>query len=228
MVIRTLDAGADKPLPFLHQADEPNPALGVRGLRLVRQRPELLRTQLAAIARAAGQTGAEVWVMAPMVATRAEAAEFADAVHAAGLPKAGVMVEVPAAALRAGQLLEVVDFLSVGTNDLSQYTFAADRQSGLLAELLDPWQPALLRLIGEVGAAGRAAGKPVGVCGEAAADPLLAPVLVGLGMTSLSMSGRSLAPVRAALAGRSYPDCLRLARLALDADDPARARKAVA
>ncbi|MFY1692760.1 phosphoenolpyruvate--protein phosphotransferase [Plantactinospora sp. WMMB782] len=227
VVIRTLDAGADKPLPFLGQADEPNPALGVRGLRLVRQRPELLHRQLAAIARAAEQTGAEVWVMAPMVATRAEAAGFADAVHSAGLPKAGVMVEVPAAALRAGQLLEVVDFLSIGTNDLSQYAFAADRQSGLLAELLDPWQPALLRLVAEVGAAGRAAGKPVGVCGEAAADPLLAPVLVGLGMTSLSMSSRSLGPVRAALAQYSYADCVRLARLALDADDPEQARKAV-
>ncbi|MFC6016592.1 phosphoenolpyruvate--protein phosphotransferase [Plantactinospora solaniradicis] len=228
VVIRTLDAGADKPLPFLHQTDEPNPALGVRGLRLARQRPELLHTQLAAIARAAERTGAEVWVMAPMVSTRAEAAEFADAVHAAGLPRAGVMIEVPAAALRAGQLLQVVDFLSIGTNDLSQYTFAADRQSGALAELLDPWQPALLRLIAEVGAAGRAAGKPVGVCGEAAADPLLAPVLTGLGMTSLSMSGRALPRVRAALADHTYPDCERVARLALDADDPEQARKAVA
>jgi phosphotransferase system enzyme I (PtsI) len=227
VVIRTLDAGADKPLPFLHQTDEPNPALGVRGLRLVRQRPELLHAQLAAIARAAEQTGADVWVMAPMVSTRAEAAEFADAVHGVGLPKAGVMIEVPAAALRAGRLLQVVDFLSIGTNDLSQYTFAADRQSGALAELLDPWQPALLRLIAEVGAAGRAAGKPVGVCGEAAADPLLAPVLAGLGMTSLSMSGRALARVRAALADRTYPDCERVARLALDADDPEQARKAV-
>ncbi|MFY1671223.1 phosphoenolpyruvate--protein phosphotransferase [Plantactinospora sp. WMMB334] len=225
VVIRTLDAGADKPLPFLQQTDEPNPALGVRGLRLARQRPELLHTQLAAIARAAERTAADVWVMAPMVATRAEAAEFAGAVHAAGLPKAGVMIEVPAAALQAAQLLEVVDFLSIGTNDLSQYTFAADRQSGALAELLDPWQPALLRLIAEVGAAGRAAGKPVGVCGEAAADPLLAPVLAGLGMTSLSMSARSLAPVRAALAGRTYADCERLARLALAADDPAQARQ---
>ncbi|MEO3821720.1 phosphoenolpyruvate--protein phosphotransferase [Plantactinospora sp. B24E8] len=228
VVIRTLDAGADKPLSFLNQPDEPNPALGVRGLRLARQRPELLRTQLAAIAEAARRTGAEVSVMAPMVATRAEAAEFAAAVYAAGLPRAGVMIEVPAAALRAGQLLEEVDFLSIGTNDLSQYTFAADRQSGVLADLLDPWQPALLRLIAEVGAAGRAAGKPVGVCGEAAADPLLAPVLVGLGVTSLSMSGRALPRVRAALAQRSYPDCERLARLALYADDPVRAREAVA
>ncbi|RKR92875.1 phosphoenolpyruvate--protein phosphotransferase [Micromonospora pisi] len=227
VVIRTLDAGADKPLPFLHQAPEPNPALGVRGLRVARRQPAVLRTQLEAIARAANDTGADVWVMAPMVATRAEAAGFAEAVRAAGLPKAGVMVEVPAAALRAAQLLEVVDFLSIGTNDLSQYTFAADRHSGDLAELLDPWQPALLRLIADAAAAGRAAGKPVGVCGEAAADPLLAPVLAGLGVTSLSMSGPALRPVRAALAERTFAECERLAKLALDADDPRHARTLV-
>ncbi|MEV4627251.1 phosphoenolpyruvate--protein phosphotransferase [Micromonospora sp. NPDC049523] len=227
VVIRTLDAGADKPLPFLRQAEEPNPALGVRGLRVARRQPAVLRTQLEAIARAAADTGADVWVMAPMVATRAEAAGFAEAVHAAGLPKAGVMIEVPAAALRAGQLLEAVDFLSIGTNDLSQYTFAADRQCGDLAELLDPWQPALLQLIAVVAAAGRAAGKPVGVCGEAAADPLLAPVLAGLGVTSLSMSGPALPWVRAALAEHTFADCERLAKLALDADDARHARALV-
>ncbi|WP_326558437.1 phosphoenolpyruvate--protein phosphotransferase [Micromonospora sp. NBC_01796] len=227
VVIRTLDAGADKPLPFLRQAEEPNPALGVRGLRVARRQPAVLRTQLEAIARAAADTGADVWVMAPMVATRAEAAGFAEAVHAAGLPKAGVMIEVPAAALRAGQLLDVVDFLSIGTNDLSQYTFAADRQCGDLAELLDPWQPALLQLIAVVATAGRAAGKPVGVCGEAAADPLLAPVLAGLGVTSLSMSGPALPWVRAALAEHTFADCERLAKLALDADDARHARALV-
>ncbi|MFK3984384.1 phosphoenolpyruvate--protein phosphotransferase [Micromonospora sp. NPDC050397] len=227
VVVRTLDAGADKPLPFLAQAAEPNPALGIRGLRVARRQPAVLRTQLDAIARAAADTGAEVWVMAPMVATRAEAAGFAEAVRAAGLPKAGVMIEVPAAALRAGALLEAVDFLSIGTNDLSQYAFAADRQCGDLAELLDPWQPALLRLISEAAAAGRAAGKPVGICGEAAADPLLAPVLAGLGVTSLSMSGPALPAVRAALARHTFAECERLAKLALDADDPRQARSLV-
>jgi phosphotransferase system enzyme I (PtsI) len=227
VVIRTLDAGADKPLPFLQQAEEPNPALGVRGLRIARQQPAVLRTQLAAIAGAAKETGADVWVMAPMVATRAEAAAFAEAVYAAGLPKAGVMIEVPAAALRAGQLLQVVDFLSIGTNDLSQYTFAADRQCGELAELLDPWQPALLQLVATAAEAGRVAGKPVGVCGEAAADPLLAPILAGLGISSLSMSGPSLPWVRAALAERSFADCERLALLAVAAEDPEHARALV-
>jgi phosphotransferase system enzyme I (PtsI) len=225
VVIRTLDAGADKPLPFLNQDGEPNPALGVRGLRVARERPDVLTTQLAAIAEARSQTGADVWVMAPMVSTLAEATDFAAAVHDAGLPKAGVMIEVPAAALRAADLLKVVDFLSIGTNDLSQYTFAADRMCGGLADLLDPWQPALLQLIGVCGEAGRVAGKPVGVCGEAASDPLLAPVLVGLGVTSLSMSPRAIGPVRAALAARTEADCRRLAALAVAAPDAASARK---
>ncbi|HWS38550.1 MAG TPA: phosphoenolpyruvate--protein phosphotransferase, partial [Actinoplanes sp.] len=227
VVIRTLDAGADKPLPFLNQDGEPNPALGVRGLRVARQRPRVLATQLAAIAEARAQTGADVWVMAPMVSTLDEAKGFAAAVHDAGLPKAGVMIEVPAAALRAADLLGVVDFLSIGTNDLSQYTFAADRMCGDLADLLDVWQPALLQLIGICGEAGRASGKPVGVCGEAAADPLLAPVLVGLGVTSLSMSPRAIPAVRAALAGRTEADCRRLAGQAVAAPDAASARALV-
>ncbi|WP_446215663.1 phosphoenolpyruvate--protein phosphotransferase [Micromonospora sp. IBHARD004] len=227
VVIRTLDAGADKPLPFLDQAGEPNPALGVRGLRVARRRPEVLRTQLEAIDLAARRTGADVRVMAPMVATAAEAREFATIARAAGLSNVGVMVEVPAAALRAPHLLDQVDFLSIGTNDLSQYVFAADRQCGDLAELLDPWQPALLQLIAACATAGGAAGKPVGVCGEAAADPLLAVVLAGLGVTSLSMSPRALAPVRAALAAHTLADCARLAKLALAAEDAEQARATV-
>ncbi|MEU4688706.1 phosphoenolpyruvate--protein phosphotransferase [Actinoplanes sp. NPDC023714] len=228
VVIRTLDAGADKPLPFLNQEGEPNPALGVRGLRIARQRPEVLATQLAAIAEARTQTGADVWVMAPMVSTLAEATTFAAAVRDAGLPRAGVMIEVPAAALRARDLLEVVDFLSIGTNDLSQYAFAADRMCGTLADLLDPWQPALLQLIGICGEAGLAAGKPVGVCGEAASDAALAPILVGLGVTSLSMSPRALPAVRHALSGHSLDECRRLASLAVAAPDALSARKLVA
>jgi phosphotransferase system enzyme I (PtsI) len=227
VVLRTLDAGADKPLPFLGLRPEPNPALGVRGLRVARVQPDVLTAQLAAVAAAARATGAEVWVMAPMVSTSAEAASFAAAVRAAGLPTAGVMVEVPAAALHADRLLAQVDFLSIGTNDLGQYTMAADRMSGDLAELLDPWQPAVLQLIAGCGAAGRAAGKPVGVCGEAAADPLLALVLAGLGMTSLSMTARSVPAVGAALAAHSLSQCQALAALALAAGSAAEARAEV-
>ena len=226
VVVRTLDAGADKPLPFLGLADEPNPALGVRGLRTARRQGHLLDAQLRAISAAAAAEKADVWVMAPMVSTAAEAADFAARVRGAGLPVAGAMVEVPAAALCAADLLASLDFLSIGTNDLSQYTLAADRMCGELSDLLDPWQPALLRLIAACGQAARAAGKPVGVCGEAAADPALAPVLAGLGITSLSMSARSLGPVRTALARHSLAGCQALAARVLAARDPAGARAA--
>ncbi|MGH3878125.1 MAG: phosphoenolpyruvate--protein phosphotransferase [Actinophytocola sp.] len=228
IVLRTLDAGADKPLPFLGLADEENPALGVRGLRIAREHPAVLTDQLEAVSRAAKATGADVWVMAPMVATAAEAAEFAASVRRAGLAAAGVMIEIPAAALRARGLLEVVDFVSLGTNDLSQYTMAADRMNGDLADLLDPWQPAVLSLVAEVARAGRDADKPVGVCGESAGDPLLALVFTGMGVTTLSMSGPVLPAVRASLANHTLAECEGLARLALDASDAVSARRTVA
>jgi phosphotransferase system enzyme I (PtsI) len=207
--------------------DEPNPALGVRGLRTARRHPELLEDQLAAIAAAAARTGANVWVMAPMVSVAAEARAFAGLAHAAGLPVAGVMVEVPAAALRARQVLAGCDFASLGTNDLAQYAFASDRMAGELADLLDPWQPGLLDLVGLTAGAGHDLGKQVGVCGEAAGDPLLAPVLVGLGVTSLSMAPVGLPAVRAALAAHTLAECRDLAEVALAADGAAEARAAV-
>lgn len=227
VIVRTLDAGSDKPLPFLHEGDEPNPALGIRGLRVARRRGEILRTQIAAIAAAAERTGARAEVMAPMVTTVPEAAQFAALCRDAGLPTVGVMVEVPAAAVRSAELLQVVDFLSVGTNDLSQYAFAADRRSGELADLLDPWQPALLSLVALCAAAGAAVGRPVGVCGEAAADPAFAVVLAGLGVTSLSMAPAAIPAVRAALAGFTLDECRSAAQRALAAADPATARAAV-
>ncbi len=190
--------------------------------------PELLDRQLAAVAAAAEDSRAEVWVMAPMVSTPQEAAEFAALVHRHGLPVAGVMVEVPAAALRAEQVARSCDFLSLGTNDLAQYCFAADRMAGELADLLDPWQPALLELVRLTGAAGAAAGRPVGVCGEAASDPLLALVLVGLGVTSLSMAPLAVAEVRAALAGATMEQCRALAAACLAAPDGRTARAAAA
>jgi phosphoenolpyruvate-protein phosphotransferase (PTS system enzyme I) len=226
VVVRTLDAGADKPLAFASQEAEPNPALGLRGLRLDGLLPALLDTQLEALALAVKGTGADVWVMAPMVSVPAEAAAFADRAHGHGLPVAGVMIEVPAAALRAAQIIEQVDFVSVGTNDLSQYTFAADRQAGALAPLLDPWQPALLQLIAMTATAGRAAGKPVSICGEAASDPLFAVAAAGLGVTSLSMAPPALADVRAALATRTLAQCEAAAAAALAAATPAAARAA--
>jgi len=231
VVVRTLDAGADKPLAFAANATaaEPNPALGVRGLRTSRRMPELLDRQLTALADAVRDAPTTtVWVMAPMVSTPAEAAEFTQAARDHGLTVAGSMIEVPAAALRSDAVIEHCDFLSLGTNDLAQYTFAADRMLGELADLLDPWQPALLDLVGRTAQAGVASGKPVGVCGEAAADPLLAPVLVGLGINSLSMAPVALNPVRATLAKLTLDQCRTLADRALTAPDAAAARGLVA
>jgi phosphoenolpyruvate-protein phosphotransferase (PTS system enzyme I) len=226
VVVRTLDAGSDKPVAFATQAGEENPALGVRGLRLSFGNPDLLVRQLDGIAAAARSTGTETWVMAPMVATVAEAADFASAVRSRGL-KPGVMVEVPSAALLAHRMLEVVDFLSIGTNDLTQYTMAADRMATDLAHLTDPWQPAVLQLIAITAEAGRQSGKPVGVCGEAAADPMLACVLVGMGITSLSMASAAVRPVGARLASVSMDACEDAAEAALAASDPMAARDAV-
>jgi phosphotransferase system enzyme I (PtsI) len=226
VVVRTLDAGSDKPLAFATPPDEANPALGVRGLRVARRDPGLLDRQLDAIAEAAARTGAAPWVMAPMVATVPEAAGFAASVRARGLVP-GVMIEVPSAALHAERLLAHVDFLSIGTNDLSQYALAADRLSADLADLTDPWQPALLELVALTAAAGQRVGKPVGVCGEAAADPLLACVLVGLGVTSLSCATSAVPRVGARLATVDLDACRRAADAALAADDPHGARAAV-
>ena len=223
VVLRTLDAGSDKPLAFAGMPEEANPALGVRGLRIALGDPGILDRQLDAVALAADQTGNRPWVMAPMVATVAEAQFFAVRVRERDLLP-GVMIEVPAAALHAERLLAHVEFLSVGTNDLAQYTLAADRLSADLAALTDPWQPALLALVARTAAAGRDAGKPVGVCGEAAADPLLGCVLVGLGVTSLSAAAAAVPGVGARLGQVSRAACDEAARVALDSPDPATAR----
>jgi len=226
VVVRTLDAGSDKPIAFATHEGEENPALGVRGLRLSFGNPGLLDRQLNAIAQAAQATGTEPWVMAPMVATLAEATGFAGKVRALGL-KPGVMVEIPSAALLAHKMLEVVDFLSIGTNDLTQYTMAADRMATDLAHLTDAWQPAVLQLVAITAEAGRQAGKPVGICGEAAADPLLAAAMVGMGVTSLSMALAAVRPVGAQLASAPFDLCEQAAEAALAAADPMAAREAV-
>jgi len=226
VVIRTLDAGSDKPMAFATLVGEQNPALGVRGLRLSLGNPGLMQRQLEAIARAAARTSTSPWVMAPMVATVSEATDFAEQVRAHGL-KAGVMVEIPSAALQAHKMLEVVDFLSIGTNDLTQYTMAADRMASDLAHLTDAWQPAVLSLVAITAEAGKHAGKPVGVCGEAAADPMLATALVGMGVTSLSMALAAVRPVGAQLARVSMDRCEQAAEAALAQGDPLSARAAV-
>jgi phosphotransferase system enzyme I (PtsI) len=227
VVVRTLDAGADKPLPFLAATDEPNPALGVRGYRTTTRSPEIVDDQLAALAQAAQAEEADVWVMAPMIATPQEAEEFVARARSHDLPMAGVMVEVPSAAVCADDVLAHAQFASIGTNDLAQYALAADRTLGEVAVLNDPWQPALLRLIRMTCSAAGERDRPVGVCGEAAADPALACVLVGMGITSLSMTPRAIAAVAAALNRVSREDCARLAQIALRARGPEEARRAV-
>jgi phosphotransferase system enzyme I (PtsI) len=226
VVVRTLDAGADKPLAFADLGPEENPALGRRGLRLSAERPELLDTQLTALAAAASGTSADVRVMAPMVATPEEAAWFARRVREHGLGTVGVMIEVPAAALRSRHVLAEVDFASIGTNDLAQYTLAADRMQGELATLLDPWQPAVLDLVAAACDGGRDTGKPIGVCGEAAADPLLALVLTGLGVSSLSMAATRVPAVRAALRMHDLRTCTAMAAAARASRSPQDAREA--
>lgn len=199
VVVRALDAGADKPLAFLNDAHEENPALGLRGLRALRASQDILKDQLQALVNAQNATEADLWVMAPMVSDAAETQWFVEYGKSLGLKTVGVMAEVPSLAVVADQVAEVSDFVSIGTNDLTQYTLAADRMLGSVASYQDPWHPSVLRLIKMLGDAGAAAGKPVGVCGEAAADPKLAVVLVGLGCTTLSMTPAALADVRAEL-----------------------------
>ena len=228
VVVRVLDAGADKPLAFLNDAHEENPALGLRGIRALRASEDILREQLTALAEADAATDADLWVMAPMVATVEETEYFTAIARDYGIRTAGVMVEVPSSALLADRILVDADFASIGTNDLTQYTLAADRLLGSVASFQDPWHPAVLRLIREVGDAGRIHGKPVGICGEAAADPLLAVVLVGLGATSLSMAPTALADVRASLLEYSLDDARVIAEAALAANDAASARDAAA
>ncbi|GAA4687070.1 phosphoenolpyruvate--protein phosphotransferase [Frondihabitans cladoniiphilus] len=228
VVVRALDAGADKPLPFLTDKNEENPALGRRGLRALRHHEEILRDQLTALAQADAETEADLWVMAPMVADLEETVYFVDLARELGIRTAGVMAEVPSLALMADQVLTSADFVSIGTNDLTQYTLAADRMLGTVAAYQDPWHPAVLRLVAQLGAAGKAAGKGVGICGEAASDPILAVVLVGLGATTLSMTPAALADVRAELLGHTLDEARAMAQAALAAPSAAAARAAVA
>ncbi len=226
VVVRALDAGADKPLSFLNAAHEENPALGLRGLRALRASEQILLDQLTALKGAQDATEADLWVMAPMVADAEETNYFVKLGKALGLKTVGVMAEVPSLAVMADQVLASADFVSIGTNDLTQYTLAADRMLGSVASYQDPWHPAVLRLVKLLGDAGAAAGKGVGICGEAAADPQLAVVLVGLGATTLSMTPAALADVRAELATVTLDQARAKAAAALAAPTAAAARAA--
>ena len=217
VIIRTLDAGADKPMAFINFDKEPNPVLGIRGYRTSTTHEHLLRTQLEAIAQAAKNSRVEVWVMAPMITLPSEAADFVKMAREYGLQKAGVMIEVPAAIFLADEITKVCDFVSIGTNDLGQYLHAADRESAPLAAFNDPWQPALLRAIHLIAQAGKNNNCLVGVCGEAASDAALAPVLIGLGVTSLSCNVATLSDVAQSITAHSADQLLLAGTAALAA-----------
>ncbi len=230
LVVRTLDVGADKPLPSIPMEPEANPFLGLRGLRLGLARPELLAGQLRAILRVAVEH--PLRVMFPMVAMQAEVDAALEALararEATGVDaplETGIMVEVPAAALRSAQLAERLDFFSIGTNDLTQYTMAAERGNEHVGDLLAGTHPAVLRLIRETVLGADAHGRWVGVCGELAGDPAAAVLLVGLGVRELSMAPPLIPEVKQALRSLTLERCRELAEGALDAVDAAAARQ---
>jgi multiphosphoryl transfer protein len=221
LLLRTLDAGADKPIPYLEQRAEPNPFLGVRGLRLSLARPDLLRTQLRAVLRVAEDHS--VRVMFPMVATTDELDRALallegarDDLRSDAALETGVMVEVPSAALIASSLAAKVDFLSIGTNDLTQYTLAADRGNEHVAGLSDALHPAVLRLVRAAVDGAEAHGRWVGICGELAGDPVSTPLLLGLGVRELSMSAPAIATVKQAVRAADLASARTLAANALE------------
>jgi phosphocarrier protein FPr/phosphocarrier protein len=231
LIVRTLDIGADKPAPYLTIAAEENPALGLRGIRLQLARRDLLDAQLRALLRVKAQ--ASLKLMLPMVADRAElvAAREALAKHAADLgvapPELGIMVETPAAALTAAALAADADFFSIGSNDLSQYALARDRTNPAVAAGLDGLHPAVLRLIDETVRGGAARGRWTGVCGGLAADPEAVPLLIGMGVTELSVPGAAVAETKALVRTLDLAACRAAAAQALAAPDAAAVRALV-
>ena len=228
LIIRTLDVGGDKPLPYLPIPKEDNPFLGERGIRIGLDRPEILRTQVRAILRASEK--GKVLVMFPMIATltewRSARALLEEEREKLGLPPipVGIMVEVPAAAIMAEQFAREADFFSIGTNDLTQYTLAMDRGHPKLAPQVDGLNPAVLRLIAGVVEAAHREKKWVGVCGGIAGDPQAIPLLIGLGVDELSVSVPTIPGIKAEVRALRLADCRRLAQEALRKDTAAAVR----
>jgi len=227
MVVRTLDVGADKPLPYLGQPREDNPFLGVRGIRLGLERPDLLRAQLRAIVRVAA--GHRIRLLFPMVATVDELLAARAALEGsgpdAGSLEVGIMVEVPSVALLAERLAPHVDFFSIGTNDLTQYTMAADRGNDRVGALADAMHPAVLQLIARTVEAASAHGRWVGLCGELAGDPVATPLLLGLGIRELSMGAPAIALVKQAVRRTDVASARALAARALTCATAAEVRE---
>jgi phosphocarrier protein FPr/phosphocarrier protein len=224
LVIRTLDVGADKPVAFLPLAKEENPALGIRGLRATSTRPGILRDQLAAIAGVTPQP----FAMLPMVTDVADIIRVREMLReiggSAAVMELGAMIETPAAALLADKIAAVADFLSIGTNDLAQYTLAMDRGNPALAGAIDALHPAVLRLVAATAEGARAHGRRLGVCGGAASDPLAAPLLIGLGVDTLSAVPSAIPAIKGRLRSLSLADCREAAADALGCRDAGEVR----
>ncbi|MBO6046239.1 MAG: phosphoenolpyruvate--protein phosphotransferase [Erysipelotrichaceae bacterium] len=225
VVVRTLDIGGDKKLPALPMAEEMNPFLGVRAIRLCFEREDVFRVQLRALLRAS--VYGDLHIMFPMVATVQEfrrAKAIVDSVEAElkaeGVEVAkyelGIMIEIPAAAVLSDKLAKEVDFFSIGTNDLIQYTFAADRMSATIAYLYQPFNPSIIRLVRKTIESSHAEGKWTGMCGEMAGEPMAAPLLLGLGLDEFSMSATSILAQRKRIRALSYADCKVLANKCAD------------
>ena len=230
VVVRTLDIGGDKEVPHLGLPGEANPFLGHRGIRLCLSRPDLFKPQLRAILRAGSRSN--LYVMFPMIASIHEIREARMVLDACRAeleregaeynrnPKIGIMIEIPSAALCADQLSKAVDFFSIGTNDLTQYTMAADRTNAKVSHLVTAMHPAVLRLIKQVINQGHAAGIRVGMCGEMAAEPLAIPILLGLGLDEFSINPRSIPQAKAIIRNWNTRQSAVLAEQALQCETP--------
>jgi phosphocarrier protein FPr len=231
LVVRTLDAGGDKRIPYIAMDGETNPCLGERGIRLMLNRPELFRAQVRGALRASAS--GKVAIMFPMIATMAEwraGRELVERERASlALPpvQVGIMIETPAAALIADHFAVDADFFSIGTNDLAQYTLAMDRGNARVAPQVDALHPAVLRLIDRSVAAARAHGRWVGVCGALANDLQAVPVLIGLGVDELSAEVPMVPAVKARIRALSIEECRATARAALEASDASEVRALV-
>ena len=232
LIVRTLDAGGDKPLSYLPMPREDNPFLGVRGIRLSLIETEVFRAQIRAILRAAGKTGLRL--MFPMVADVGElirakqiVAEERERLNVAAPVGVGMMVEVPAAAVMADVFARHADFFSIGTNDLTQYTMAADRGNARLADFTDALHPAVLRLIKQTADAAKKHGRRVGVCGAVAGESAAVPVLIGLGADELSVAPSAVPAVKAAVRALSIDRCRRLAQEVLELETAAAVRSKI-
>ena len=225
VTIRTFDLGGRKLAREIIGGSEANPVLGLRGIRLCFSQPEFFRSQLRALVRTAGAFArGRLRIMFPLISgieefriARLLVREITDELRSEGHPvhdhvPLGVMIEVPSAAIMATELAREVDFMSIGTNDLIQYALAVDRSNDLVANLYKPTSPAVLRLIGDVVAAGEAESIDVSMCGEMAADPLMVPVLVGLGLRHFSMNPQAIPVVRALVRQLSYREATQIAR----------------